>query len=106
MQIKLISFPVGGHKVNGIKALKKVFDLGLKDAKDLLESLQEAITTPYLDDCLDADALQVFKDEGGVYVSTATTLIGQVSATSIASVEKGEYDLAVALIDVLRRHTR
>ena len=107
MQVKLISFPSQlGSKVPGIKALRNAFGIGLKDAKDLLESLQEPNPKPYTDKCSDLNALNVFADEGGVYEVVGSVLMEQITTTTIHAVDKKEYDLAIDLIEVLRRHNR
>ena len=104
MQVKLISFPHNGNKVQGIKALRTATGLGLKEAKDLVVALQEIDPDIQLVSIVDQNAFKIFKDEGGVTAPLGGILIGQVEATSIAALQTGDYELAIDLIEVLRKH--
>lgn len=102
--VKLISFPEDSqHKVAGIKALRAAFQLGLKEAKDLIESLQSGVEESL--HCVDLEALQDFVRVGGEVTDASEVLLDQIRATAMTAVSDGQYALATDLIEVLRKHS-
>ena len=104
MLIKLISYPPRSeHKVAGIKALRAALGLGLKESKDLIEDLQEG--NPSTLDCLDRDALKVFEQNGGIVGEVNVVLLDQLKETARSAVDGQSYDLAIDVIELLKKYT-
>lgn len=104
MNIELLSFPSPTpHKVAGIKALRAAFGLGLKEAKDLIEDLQMHKSSRLL--CRDVAGLDAFKAVGGKIVEMDEELIIQLNNIASAAVANKSFDLAMDLIEVLKKHT-
>jgi len=104
MLIKLISFPKPAeNKVTGIKALRSAFGIGLKDGKDLIEELQEGKSSTL--NCLDREALRDFERAGGVVGEVNVVLIDQLKETARSAIDGQSYDLALDVIELLRKYT-
>jgi hypothetical protein len=104
MLIKLISFPSPAeNKVSGIKALRAAFGIGLKDAKDLIEDLQEGNESTL--ECLDREALRDFERSGGVVGEVNEVLIDQLKTTAKSAVDGQSYELALDVIELLKKYT-
>ncbi len=105
MLIKLISFPKEtNHKVAGIKALRGAFGIGLKESKDLIEDLQVQ-GNPSTLDCLDRDALRVFEQHGGIVGEVNAVLIDQLKETARSAIDGQSYELALDIIELLKKYT-
>ena len=104
MLIQLISFPkASDHKVAGIKALRGAFKIGLKEAKDLIEDLQAR--EEYTLNCVDREALKVFEQHGGIVGEVNVVLIEQLTHTARTAIDGREFDLAIEVIELLKKFT-
>lgn len=107
MKITLTRSGNTDHKVAAIKALRNLVGLGLREAKDAIESVMdgEQITLD-TDATLNRSDIQILAGEGiTVNGGTNRRLVLQAikSAVRIA-IEDGEYDLAISLLEVMKKH--
>lgn len=108
MQFPDISDPAY-NRVGAIKALREITGLGLKEAKELTETGRQENIVARAD--MPADQLQTALDtltRFGVKVTPTNPtgvalLLGEIQYVTARAVEQAEYDLAAALVEVLRR---
>ena len=102
MKTKLISFPKPAeNKIAGIKALRGAFKLPLKEAKELIEDLQEGHIT--ILDCVDSDHLTDFKRAGGEVGDMVTIIEDHLVLASMAALEAKQYETASDIVNILQR---
>ena len=104
MLIKLISFPKPAeNKIGGIKAIRGAFGLGLKEAKEVLERLQEGESETL--DCLDRKVLYDFEQFGGIVGEVNQALLDQLKETARCAIDGQQYDMALDVVQVLKKWT-
>lgn len=102
------------NKVTCIKAWRTVTGLGLKEAKDAVEAVMEGKPT-ILETSLAPDhpelrnALAVIQGENMVVSTqntTKATVLRAVESAAKLSLDNGEYDLAIDLTEILKKHVQ
>ena len=102
--IKLISFPQpSDHKVKGIKALRNAFGIGLKEAKDLIEELQDGRSRS-LETVAGGESIMDFASAGGTYGDVGEVLRDQLTTCATDAVKGQQYELAKDIIILLQRY--
>jgi len=118
-----ISFPhlLTSHKVEVIKALRQLcLGLGLKEAKEMTEQSgdQELFVSPSIDPTdyfhtLHSYGVKIVEQdppegEHGYPLPTwrpvETDTFGDIRTVAIAALDRGEYDIAIALIELIKEH--
>lgn len=119
----IVSFPhlLTSHKVEVIKALRQLCPgLGLKEAKEMTEQSgdQELFVSPSIDP---TDLLRTLHSYGVKIVEqdppegepgyplrasriVETDTFGDIRTVAIAALDRGEYDIAIALIELIKEH--
>ena len=103
--IKLISFPQpSDHKVKGIKALRNAFGIGLKEAKDLIEELQDGRSRSLETVAGGGESIMDFASAGGTYGDVGEVLRDQLTTCATDAVKGQQYELAKDIINLLQRY--
>lgn len=100
------SLPQQYQKVQAIKAIRTITGLGLKEAKDAIEGA-EVHPTKIDVGLASAFEISTFTDELnmiGFAVTKDTTSINKLVSIAVESVESQNYDLAIDLIQVLKKY--
>ena len=109
-----VNFPRLPHNFNRIETIRSLRQLcpglGLKEAKDMTEDLRtHVLTLGYVDQPASAFALETLRANGVILEliqtagATSSTTVSEIRKVAEAAVGRGEYDIALALIDVLKR---
>lgn len=106
--VNFISFPSNSKlKVASIRSLRRMLNLGLKEAKEMIESLQLQTPTPInveldLNDPLVDEAFKEYQKNGGV-VKMDDEIINALHDLTCLAIDKRQYDKVSVLVAALEK---
>lgn len=112
--MKTVSLKLNRHalyqKVTAIKAHRTLTNAGLKESKDFIESAEDMVQKfNVLHNISEVDfreQIENLRQAGfivNVVADTSKTLLEQIKNISIGAISCNDFDLAIDLIDVLKR---
>ena len=110
-KVTVKSFPVDtGEKVAGIKRIRALYGVGLKEAKEVIEGLMMKPPREYVDEAVNdkvkrREAIADLRGYGAVVECQAEdgALVEQIRAAAHTALDVDELEVANMLVDILKR---